>query len=152
MAAYLGENDLAKEYEIRRKSGSKKLDELCFNGEYYEQIIDHVDDYRYQYGTGCLSDQLLGEFMGFCAGLKESLPKQHIIKAVKSIYKYNYIENAKHNVHPERAYILNDEKGLTPCTWPKGGKPRFPFVYYGEVWTGIEYEVATILLHYGLLD
>lgn len=152
MAAYLGENDLAKEYEIRRKSGSKKLDELCFNGEYYEQIIDHVDDYRYQYGKGCLSDQLLGEFMGFCAGLKENLPKQHIIKAVKSIYKYNYIENAKQNVHPERAYILNDEKGLTPCTWPKGGKPRFPFVYYGEVWTGIEYEVATILLHYGLLD
>lgn len=52
---------------------------------------------------------------------------------------------AKDNVHAERAYILNDEKGLTPCTWPNGGRPIFPFVYYGEVWTGIEYEVAAVL-------
>ena len=152
MAKHLGEYDLAKEYELRRKTGSKKLDEICFNGEYYEQFIDDVNNYRYQYGKGCLADQLLGEFMGFCAGLKENLPKEHIIKAIKSIYKYNYVGKAKDNTHLERAYILNDEKGLTPCTWPNGGRPRFPFVYYGEVWTGIEYEVATILLHYGFLD
>ena len=152
MAEQLGESELAKEYEARRKVGRKKLDEMCFNGEYYEQVVDDVNAYRYQYGRGCLSDQLLGEFMGFCAGLEENLPEEHIIEAVKSIYRYNYVDKAKENVHLERAYILNDEKGLTPCTWPRGGRPRFPFVYYGEVWTGIEYEVATILLHYGLLD
>ena len=69
-----------------------------------------------------------------------------------SIFKYNFIERAKENVHAERAYILNDEKGLTPCTWPNGGRPIFPFVYYGEVWTGIEYEVAALLARTGQVE
>ena len=76
--------------------------------------------------------------MAFNAQLGYILPEEHVKKAVQSVFEYNFVEKAKKNVHAERAYILNDEKGLTPCTWPNGGKPIFPFVYYGEVWTGIE--------------
>ena len=152
MAEELGRAELAKHYRKLSENGAKKVDEKCFNGEYYEQVIDNVDDYRYQYGKGCLSDQLLGEFMAICAGLNPQLPFEHIKKAVSSIFCYNFVDRAKNNVHSERAYILNEEKGLTPCTWPKGGRPRFPFVYYGEVWTGIEYEVATLLLYCDMLD
>jgi non-lysosomal glucosylceramidase len=152
MACYLGESDLAGEFEDTLKRGSEKMDCISYNGEYYEQIVDDVDNYRYQYGKGCLSDQLLGQFMAFTAGLDYILPEEHVKKAVGAIYKYNFVDNAKNNVHLERAYILNDEKGLTPCTWPKGGRPRFPFVYYGEVWTGIEYEVASLLLYNDMID
>lgn len=49
-------------------------------------------------------------------------------------------------------YIFNDEMGLTPCTWPLGERPRFPFIYFGEVWTGIEYEVAALLIREDLLE
>ena len=41
---------------------------MLFNGEYYVQMLDDVDAYRYQYGTGCLTDQLLGQLMA-CRGL-----------------------------------------------------------------------------------
>ncbi len=40
-----------------------------FNGEYYIQEMEDVDAYRYQYGQGCLTDQLLGQFMAQTAGL-----------------------------------------------------------------------------------
>ncbi len=38
------------------------------------------------------------------------------------------------------------------CTWPKGGRPRLPFVYADEVMTGFEYQVAVHLIGEGLLD
>ena len=38
------------------------------------------------------------------------------------------------------------------CTWPKGNKPTLPFVYSDEVWTGIEYQVASHLIFEGMLD
>lgn len=145
MAEYLGEVDNAEKYRKLLYQGMDKLDEKCWNGEFYEQRVDDVNKYRYQYGKGCLSDQLLGQFMAFNAQLGYVMPGEHVKKAVSSIFKYNFVERAKENIHAERAYILNEEKGLTPCTWPNGGRPIFPFVYYGEVWTGIEYEVAALL-------
>ncbi|HYN87139.1 MAG TPA: GH116 family glycosyl hydrolase, partial [Ardenticatenaceae bacterium] len=52
----------------------------------------------------------------------------------------------------QRSYVLNDESGLLLCSWPHGGRPRFPFVYSDEVWTGIEYQVAAHLIYEGWLD
>ena len=52
--------------------------------------------------------------------------------------------------NPQRpAYALGDEGGLLLCTWPKGGKLSLPFVYSDEVWTGIEYQVASHLMFAG---
>ena len=50
----------------------------------------------------------------------------------------------------QRLYVADDEDGLVLCSWPNGGKPRFPFVYSDEVWTGIEYHVATLLIYCGM--
>ena len=152
MARHMGDEKRAEEFWNKYEAGSKKLDEVSFNGEYYVQVLSNQEDYRYQYGDGCLADQLLGQYMAHCAGLGYVLPKEHVNMAVKSIFKYDFIRNARDYVHGERAYILNDESGLTPCTWPNGGKPRFPFTYYGEVWTGIEYEIAALLLFEGLTE
>jgi hypothetical protein len=41
------------------------------------------------------------------------------------------------------------EGGLLLCTWPKGGALSLPFVYSNEVWTGIEYQVASHLMMMG---
>lgn len=71
-----------------------------------------MNAYRYQYGKGCLSDQLLGQYMAFNAQSSYILPEEHVKKAVQSVFEYNFVEKAKKNVHAERAYILNDEKGL----------------------------------------
>ncbi|MDO4332207.1 MAG: GH116 family glycosyl-hydrolase [Eubacteriales bacterium] len=152
MAEHLGDEKTAALYGEKFEKGSKKLDELSFNGEYYEQILKDPEKYRYQYGKGCLADQLLGQFMAHCAGLGYVLPKEHVKSAVKAIFRHDFIRHAREYTHGERAFILNGESGLTPCTWPRGGKPRFPFTYYGEVWTGIEYEVASLLLFEGFTE
>jgi hypothetical protein len=34
----------------------------------------------------------------------------------------------------------------------RGGRPRYPFPYSDECWTGIEYEVAALLIHLGLVE
>ena len=47
---------------------------------------------------------------------------------------------------------MGDEAGLLLCTWPRGGKPTLPFVYSDEVWTGIEYQVASHLIAEGFVD
>ena len=152
MAEHMGHAGDAEKYRELAQNGRRKLDEISWNGEFYEQIVDDVNAYRYQYGKGCLSDQLLGQFMAFNAQLGYVMSEEYVKKAAASIFKYNFVERAKENVHAERAFILNDEKGLTPCTWPNGGRPVFPFVYYGEVWTGIEYEAAALLARTGQVE
>jgi non-lysosomal glucosylceramidase len=48
-------------------------------------------------------------------------------------------------------YALGDEAGLLLCSWPRGGRPTLPFPYADEVWTGIEYQVASHLIAEGLV-
>ncbi len=38
------------------------------------------------------------------------------------------------------------------CSWPEGGRPRLPFVYADEVWTGVEYQVAAGLIWEGEVE
>ncbi len=42
--------------------------------------------------------------------------------------------------------------GTTFCNWPKGGALSLPFVYSNEVWTGIEYQVASHLMLKGEVE
>ena len=42
--------------------------------------------------------------------------------------------------------------GLLLGSWPKGGKLSLPFVYSNEVWTGIEYQVASHLMLQGEVE
>ena len=55
--------------------------------------------------------------------------------------------------NPQRpGYAIGKEGGLLLCTWPKGEKPSIPFVYSDEVWTGIEYQVASHLISFGYIS
>ena len=49
-------------------------------------------------------------------------------------------------------YAVNNNSGLLLCSWPNGERPDIPFVYSDEVWTGIEYQVATHLIYEGFID
>ncbi|GAH89458.1 unnamed protein product, partial [marine sediment metagenome] len=106
---------------------------------------------RYQYGDGCLSDQLLGQLLAHVVDLGHILPEDHVKKTIKSIYKYNFRKDLGSHHNVQRTYALNNEKGLLLCSWPKGGRPRLPFVYSDEVWTGIEYQVAAHLIYEGFI-
>jgi hypothetical protein len=47
---------------------------------------------------------------------------------------------------------MGHEPGLILCTWPRGEQPMLPFVYSDEVWTGIEYQVASHLIEEGMVE
>ena len=149
---YLGDNTTADKYTAIFKSGSKKLDDLTFNGEYYQQKIEDVNQYKYQYGKGCLADQLLGQQLAHVCSLGHLMNPAHIKSAVKSIFKYNFREDFSDFNNVQRMYVLNNNSGLILCSWPNGDRPELPFVYSDEVFTGIEYQVASHLIYEGYVN
>ena len=152
MAAAMGDREAAARYLEVFEKGRQKYNDLLWNGEYYVQKYDQIMEKKYQYGEGCLSDQALGQWVSMVAGLGRFLPEDRLKSTLGSIFRYNFLPDFRDFSNVQRTYALNDEKGLLLCSWPKGGRPPLPFVYSDEVWTGIEYQVASHLLYEGLLE
>ncbi|MCD6518856.1 MAG: hypothetical protein J7M05_02900 [Anaerolineae bacterium] len=150
MARHLGDLSAAEQYRQVYERGRERLDRELFNGEYYIQRCD--SELKYQYGQGCLSDQLIGQWLAHLVGLGYLLPKEHVQSALRAIFSYNWRTDFWEHANPQRIYALNDEQGLLLCSWPHGGRPKFPFVYSDEVWSGIEYQVASHLIYEGLVE
>ena len=125
--------------DCKKKSSLSSSDSTCKNP-------------KYQYGEGCLSDQLLGQYLAHVVGIGYVLNPDHVRKAMKSIYDYNFKQSLSEFGNVQRVYALNDEAGLLLCSWPRGNRPALPFVYSDEVWTGIEYQVAASLIYNGWID
>lgn len=154
MAEYMGDAKRSETYQQLAEQGSKHMDEEMFNGSFYQQIISEegLNKYKYQFGTGCLSDQLLGQELAHLYGLGYVLPKDSVKRAVKAIYDNNFRKNLEKHSSVQRTYAFPDEGGLLLCSWPVGGRPKQPFVYSDEVWTGIEYQVAVHLIYEGYIE
>ncbi len=170
MALYLGEEEKHKEYLDLYKNGREKYESLLWNGSYFIQKVEVIDGIeipdrlksppdsegiilpKYQFADGCLTDQLLGQFLAFNSGLGYIVEQSMVEKAMNSIFKYNFITDFSdiHNV--QRVFAINNEGGMVIGTWPNGNRPRIPFVYADEVWTGVEYEAAANMIWAGLVD
>jgi len=163
MARYLGETEKADEYRKVYESGRAWMDEHLFNGEYYvhevrpaspEMSTDPQSSNfpKYQLGKGCLSDQLIGQWFARMVRLGDLFAPEHVCLALQSVFRYNWKSDLSEHVNCQRIYALNDEAGLLLATWPHGGRPLFPFPYSDEVWTGIEYQVASHLIYEGFVE
>jgi hypothetical protein len=71
-------------------------------------------------------------------------------KTLESIWRFNHDENLLHRDSVERTYVLNDEQALVVCNYGNLPRPRIPFPYSTEAWTGQEYLAATLFLLYGM--
>ena len=167
MAQAVGDATSAGRWEELARRGAQRYDEMLFRGGYYVQEVpelpqDYVDSLsgrtipagrpKYQYGVGCLSDQLLGQWAAHVAGLGYVLPEAHVRRAMASVFQHNFKPELSGHTSVQRTYALNDEAGLVLCSWPKGHREAFPFPYSDEVWTGIEYQVAAHLIYEGMVD
>jgi non-lysosomal glucosylceramidase len=152
MAKYLGDQEAGEKYTEIFEKGNILADKIMWNGEYYIQMLKDVNDHKYQFGIGCLSDQVFGQFLATVCDLGYVMPEEHIRSAVYSIFKYNFKDNFFNHNSVQRTYVINDEKGLLLASWPKGGRPMIPFVYSDEVWSRIEYYVAVSLIYEGFID
>ncbi|MFQ5791573.1 MAG: GH116 family glycosyl-hydrolase [Acidobacteriota bacterium] len=152
MALAMGDPASAGKYRRLHQQGRELLDRETWNGEFYVQAYDRAQEEKYQLGAGCLSDQLLGQWMAHIVGKGYVLPEEHVKEAIKAVYKNNFRDTLSDHYNPQRIYALGDEGGLLLCSWPRGNRPLLPFVYSDEVWTGIEYQVAAHLIYEGFVD
>ena len=162
-------------YKKLYEAGKKYVETDLFNGEYFFQKImtegltapNPVDassksyggEYsaeakellrkegpKYQYGNGCLSDGVLGDWIARACGLENPLDSEKTKSHLLAVHKYNLKSDLSNHSNPQRpSFAMGDDGGLLLCSWPKGGKLSLPFVYSDEVWTGIEYQVAAHL-------
>src|SRR5207237_10480871 len=145
--------------------------ENLFNGDYYEHHIippksaDAVADGlragagatnlaepELQLGAGCLADQLVGQYVAHVCGLGYLLDRAHVRKTLESILKFNFRTSFFDHFNHLRSYVAGDESGLLVATYPKGRRPKRPFPYCNEVWTGLEYTTAAGMIYEGLVD
>jgi uncharacterized protein (DUF608 family) len=168
-------NDDVSLYVACLEKGRERLETELFNGEYFFQRIqwrgldaadplafsalhDHAasvegaelitrEGPKYQYGIGCLSDGVVGAWQAAVSGLGDILDAEKVASHLQSVYRYNFRSDLSAHANPQRSgFALGREGGLLLCTWPKGERPSLPFPYSDEVWTGIEYQVASHLM------
>jgi len=179
MAEALGQAEDAKFYGELAQRCAHLLDEELFNGEYYEQKVQYTglrntsfaeqvanvgehssemqqllkrEGPKYQYGNGCISDGVIGVWMARMYGIETPLSREHVRSALRAIFTHNFKTDLSQHANAQRpGYAMGHEPGLLLCSWPRGGKPTLPFVYSDEVWTGIEYQVASHLVAEGLV-
>ncbi|CAM3825500.1 GH116 family glycosyl-hydrolase [Cohnella lubricantis] len=152
IAGYLGEEEASRRYAEQAAASAERLSELTWNGEYFVQRLDDPDSHKYQHGIGCLSDQLFGQQLAHLYGLGDLIDGDKLASAIRAVYRHNFLADFSEHANCQRTYALNDEQGLLLCSWPNGGRPKLPFVYSDEVWTGIEYQVAVELIYQGALE
>jgi hypothetical protein len=180
MARAAGHPEDASSYEELAKRCAQFLDEQLFNGEYYQQNVEYADlrdqsfanlsakvnenssemerllkreGPRYQYATGCLSDGVIGTWMAGMYGVETPLSSENVRSTLRAIFQHNFKTDLSQHANAQRpGYAMGHEPGLLLCTWPRGNKPTLPFVYSDEVWTGIEYQVASHLIAEGFVQ
>jgi non-lysosomal glucosylceramidase len=143
----LSDRSILIAFDQNRKAGvlSDSFMEAYWSDEYRE--------IKYQIGGGCLTDQILGQWHADMAGLGDLLDPEKVRTALKSVFDENYRPSLCDHFNPCRVYAYEDEAGLLLCTWPEGTtKPATPAPYAEEVWTGLEYMMASHLIRRGLVD
>jgi len=152
LARHFGDSEMADRYAKLYRSGRQLTEQRLWNGEYLiqEGQFGSPDDTRYQHGAGCLSDQVFGQLCASLAGLGDLIDPEMVRSSLRAIYRHNFRAPLGRHTNLQRVYCFPDEPGLLLCTWPNGEEPYYPFVYSDEVWTGIEYQVATHLAMEGM--
>ncbi|MFX0010890.1 MAG: GH116 family glycosyl hydrolase, partial [Candidatus Hermodarchaeota archaeon] len=152
IASKLNFLDWAKKYKDLYTTSREILDRECWNGEFYIQKYDENEVNDYQYGIGCFSDQLLGQWWAFHLGFGFILPSDHVKKAIDAIIKYNFRKSLKGFKQMPRVFATPSESGLLNGSWPNGGRPNIPTYYTDEVWTGLEYELTALNIYSGNIN
>lgn len=156
MALLMKDTVFSKHCDSIFNSGSNKSVEKLWNGEYFVQDVDLTKHPLSQYAGGCLSDQMFGQTWAHLVNLGYIYPEQNVKTTLQSVWKYNWapdvnVQNSKHK--PERIYASPGEPGLLVATWPKSKHMGEDGVRYrDEVWTGIEYQVATNMIYDGMIE
>ncbi len=109
---------------------------------------------KYQYGDGLPLRRRARRVDGRgVRGGRGARPRRRSASHLRAVHRHNLKTDLSAHANPQRpTYACGAEGGLLLCTWPRGGALALPFVYSNEVWTGIEYQVASHLMLMGLVE
>ncbi len=164
MAKAMNDEAFASKCDQVFQKGSLWVDKNLFNGEYYEQKITDPKSFQYlnindtsvkipdyQLGSGCLVDQLVGQYMAHVCGLGYLAKKENIKTALKTVMKRNYMDRFDNTFNNMRSYVMDKESGLIMASWPKG-RLKTPFPYFAESMSGFEYAAAVGMIYEGHIE
>lgn len=169
MALVLNDTQQAQQCRELLDRGRAWIDANLFNGQFYIQKVQGIPQSQiapalaadmgskntmqpdFQIGKGCLVDQLIGQYQAEVGGLGPLLDPAHIQTTLHSIYRYNYKRDMGEHQNFQRTFVLNDEAALVVCDYGEAARPKSPFPYYAEVFTGFEYAVAAHMMYGGMV-
>ena len=180
MADIVKDKKSATEYRELFEKAKKYLNDELYNGKYFYQKIDLSDrsllepfksknyfdgtsiyDYywsdehseiKYQVGEGSSVDQMLGQWHANNIGLGEIFDRDKLMSALDTLYNVNFKKSMRDFFNPCRNFCINDESGVTICTYPEGAqKPKIPIPYAEECMNGFEYQAASLMIQSGMV-
>lgn len=182
MAEAMGEAELAAKCQRLGEAGAAYIDGKLYNGRYFQQDIDldspavlkpfdtgrnagvladsfmsaywsdEHGEMKYQFGEGCIADQILGQWHAEVAGLGLFLDGGKVVSALRAVHDENFLSNMADHFNPCRNYAYEDEGGLLIATYPEGTRqPMVAAPYAEEAWTGVEYASASHMIMHGLV-
>lgn len=153
LARIVGDDEVGRDAHERFARASDGYDRLLFREGQYIQVMEDGDPTDFQWLTGILSDQVIGQWWAHQLNLGYILPQAHIRSALKHVVTTNLRRGFVEFDHPYRVYADSSaDAGLLMCSWPEGGRPEVPTRYADEVWCGVEYQVAAHCLFEGMDD
>lgn len=133
IADALGERGMSEQWGATYHKALKSFDSKLWNGEYYSLWVNGDDR-----DECCMSDQLSGSWFGSLSGFMREHPSHHA-EALAAVVRHNF----------------SPELGLWNATYPAGRKPKFRTFMNAQAtacWTGIEYAMASMLMHFGRFE
>ncbi len=183
MAAALGDHAFADTCLRMGQAGAAYLNDQLFNGRYFFHAVDLSDsrvvaafdtgrhagvladsfmaaywsdehgEIKYQFGEGCIADQILGHWHAEVAGIGGFLDADKIDSALRAVFDENFRPSLADHANPCRNFAYEDEGGLLIATYPEGTRqPMVAAPYAEEAWTGIEYASASHMIMHGLVE
>ena len=140
VAGDMGDKTLAKKYAEIATKGSKLMETKLWNGSYYNLSNDYTGNKGID--NGCLTDQLIGQWVADNAGMGYIFDKNNVQKSLKSILDKSFMDNS---------FLRN-------CSWP-ATPDLFP-IHTSDLWvdqantpwTGVELAFASFLIYENMVE
>ena len=139
-AADLGDKVLEKKYKEIAQKGTQLMESKLWNGSYYNLANDYLG--KRGIDDGCLTDQLMGQWIADNAGVGYLFDKEKVHKSLKSILERSFMDNS---------FLRN-------CSWP--AYPELFPIHTSDLWVdqantpwaGVELAFASFLIYEDMVD
>ncbi len=144
------------------EAGVKNLDQRTWREDFGYYIQEPGVDAPRSIGTydGCHIDQVFGQSWAHQVGLGPVMDPAHSRRALQSLWDCNFTPDVgpyRDVNKPGRWYAMPGEGGLLMVTHPftpEGriiGRDHWSFMYFNECMSGFEHQVASHMIHEGML-